>query len=279
MAWGKGYTSPATGWQAPKVPRERASAFVTPLTGSQTTAQYKAGLTSAFAPIAARLLGGHQGAAAPAAAAPAPPAAAPDPRDSTFNTSVAGLLFNNRNQRQDLETQNGQQAEDFNTMLARMADNRAQDLLAQNYAANKQGLFYSGQLGKRRDTVEKGYDQQKQDAQTAYDRGVQARAEALNRLGTITEDPNTAIGLSGTGEAGLSLADFLNQAVGRQAQQDAGGGGDTAASAQVGPAAAPAAPAAASSGDVVIRPSASHGGAKWVYRVGSTGKLIPIRPA
>jgi hypothetical protein len=204
---------------------------------------------------------------------------APTPFDSQWTTGVAGLFFRNKNQRDDLSKQGEQATQDFNTMLSRMAESRANDLLAQNYAANKQGLFYSGQLGKRRDTVEKGYDQQKQDAQTAYDRGVQARAEALNRLGTITEDPNTAIGLSGTGEAGLSLADFLNQAVGRQTQQDASGGGDTAASAQVGPAAAPAAPAAASSGDVVIRPSASHGGAKWVYRVGSTGKLIPIRPA
>jgi hypothetical protein len=119
-------------------------------------------------------------------------------------------------------------------MLGRLAENRANDLLAQNYAANKQGLFYSGQLGKRRDTVDKGYTQQQTDAQTAYDRANAARQTALDRLGEFTADPNSPTGYSGTGQAGLDLTDLLSQAVGRQAARDANGGGDLAAAAQLG---------------------------------------------
>ena len=104
-----------------------------------------------------------------------------------------------------------------------MADNRAKDLLAQNYGANREGLFYSGQLGKRRGVVEKGYSQQQADAQTAYDRAAQARAQALQQLGGITADASNPLGYTATGQAGLDLADLYNGAVARRQALDAAG--------------------------------------------------------
>ena len=152
----------------------------------------------------------------PAPKPPAPTFQAPtDVRDSTYNTGVAGLLFNNKNQRDDLNRQLGQGTEDFNTMLARMADARAKDLLATNYGANREGLFYSGQLGKRRGDVEKGYSQQESDARTSYNRQQEALNQALQRLGTITADPNSPTGYSATGQAGLDLTNLYNDATGR----------------------------------------------------------------
>ena len=157
---------------------------------------------------------------------PAPPAPKPpaptlqpprDPRDAAYNSGVAGLIFNNTNQRNDLNAQLSQGTQDFNTMLSRMADARAKDLLSANYAANKQGLFYSGQLGKRRGEIEKGYSQRQSDAQTAYDRQQAALNQALARLGTVVADPNSPTGYSATGQAGLDLANLYNDATGRAA--------------------------------------------------------------
>jgi hypothetical protein len=171
-----------------------------------------------------------------------------DPRDSEFNSGVAQLLFNTQNQRTDLTQQGAAATEDFNTMLARMADQRAQDLLAQNYAANKQGLFYSGQLTKRRGDVDKGYDQQQSDAQTAYNRAATARQQALDRLGTVTADASSPLGYSATGQAGLDLSSLYNGAVSRAqaAAQDAADRAAAATAAQPQAALAPtqAAPAA-----------------------------------
>jgi hypothetical protein len=165
------------------------------------------------APLVSNPAGGPAAGGPGSAGPPAPP---PDPRDATYNAGVAHLLFNNTNQRNQIGLQGTQATEDFNTMLARMADNRAKDLLSQNHAANHEGLFYSGQLSKRRGDVEKGYSQQQSDAQTAYDRAAAARAAALQQLGGITADPNNPLGYTGTGQAGLDLSDLYAGAIARQ---------------------------------------------------------------
>lgn len=191
-------------------------------------AQHLQNMAAAGTPMG---LGGRltmpQGAAlapsATATPAAAPAAPAPSPLDATYGSGVARLLFNNTNQRNQLNTQGGQATEDFNTMLARMADNRAKDLLAQNYQANNEGLLYSGQLGKRRGDVEKGYSQQQSDAQTAYDRAATARTQALQALGTVSADPSNPLGYTGTGQAGLDLSDLYNGAVARRQALDAAG--------------------------------------------------------
>jgi hypothetical protein len=217
------------------------------------------------------------GAAAPgggAPAAPAAPPAVPSPLDSQYGSDVAGILFGNKNQRDDLSRQRSQGTEDFNTMLARMADARAKDLQAQNYQANREGLFYSGQLGKRRDETSKGYDQQQQDAQTSYDRQQTALQQALDRLGTVSADASSPLGYTGTGQAGLDIANAYSGAIGRRATLDQGYTPPAPA-----PAPAAAAPAAAPAGAIKIAKSAAHGGARWVYRQNAAGGWTPIRPA
>lgn len=229
-------------------------------------------------------------------AAPAPAIKTPDPRDSIFGFGVNGLIKSNQSQRDALKVQGEQATQDFNTMLQRMAENRANDLLAQNYNANKQGLFYSGQLGKRRDDVEKGYKQREDDARTSYDRANEARAAALDQLGTLVVDPTSPLGYSGTGDAFTQLAQLYGEAVGRQAHQDASGGGDLAAALSLpAPADQPAATSApplaataptvtssgpqATTGSVKVAKSAAHGGQRWVYHLSASGKWIPVRPA
>jgi hypothetical protein len=217
------------------------------------------------------------GVAAPgggAPAAPAAPPAVPSPLDSQYGSDVAGILFGNKNQRDDLSRQRSQGTEDFNTMLSRMADARAKDLQAQNYQANREGLFYSGQLGKRRDETSKGYDQQQQDAQTSYDRQQTALQQALDRLGTVSVDASSPLGYSGTGQAGLDLTNAYSGAIGRRSVLDQ-------SYTPPAPVAAPAAaaPAAAPAGAIKIAKSAAHGGARWVYRQNAAGGWTPIRPA
>jgi hypothetical protein len=214
------------------------------------------------------------GAAAPGGGAPASAAAPaiPSPLDSQYGSDVAGILFGNKNQRDDLSRQQAQGTEDFNTMLARMADARAKDLQAQNYGANREGLFYSGQLGKRRDETNKGYDQQQQDAQTSYSRQQTALQQALDRLGTVSADSSSPLGYAGTGQAGLDIANAYSGAIGRQAAADQN---------YIPPAAAapPTAAPAAAPRPLKIAASAAHGGAKWVYQQNSNGSWTPIRPA
>jgi hypothetical protein len=250
--------------------------------GAGSTAALKALLPVAAAP------------AMPVAASPPPPAPkVPNPLDSLFGSGVNGLIQSTKNQRDDLTHQGEQSTQDFNTMLARMADNRANDLLATNHAANAQGLFYSGQLGKRRDDVTKGYQQQQDDATTANTRGNTARQEALDRLGTLTADASSPLGYTGTGQAGISLADLAAQSAARQIAANAGGGADLAATLADAPASAaasapqaaqpiPAATSSQSQGSppaIKIAPSAEHGGAKWVYHRAANGTWMPVRPA
>jgi hypothetical protein len=227
-----------------------------------------AGAAKFNAPAAATPIGGG----APASAATSTPTA-PSPLDSQYGSDVAGILFGNKNQRDDLSRQQSQGTEDFNTMLARMADARAKDLQAQNYQANHEGLFYSGQLGKRRDETSKGYDQQQQDAQTSYDRQQTALQQALDRLGTVSADDSSPLGYAGTGQAGLDIANAYSGAIGRRATLDQGYTPPAPAAPAV------AAPAAAPAGAIKIAKSAAHGGARWVYRQNANGGWTPIRPA
>lgn len=178
----------------------------------------------------------HPPGAAPAPAPPAPPAAAadsapaagpavaagppPDPRDAQYGAGAARLLYDNRQQRDELGLQGTQDQQDFDTMLKRMAESRTQDLLGQDHQANRDGLFYSGQLGKRRGAVEQDYGNRQFDNQTAFDRRVAARAKALQDIGQVSADEASPLGFSGTGRAGLDLTDLYNGAVQRRLQRD-----------------------------------------------------------
>ncbi len=200
------------------------------------------------------------------------------PLDSVYSSGVGRLLFQNKTQRDELNTQGQYDDQDFNTMLQRMARQRGIDLLNQNHQANREGLFYSGQLTKRRREVEHDYSEREGDSRRDHDRRVAARAKALQNLGTITANPGSPLGYSGTGSAAFDLQDAYNDAVSRQLERDrqsqlfgadpTGGGGS-----------APAPPPSSPSGATKVAPSAAHGGQSWVYRQGASGKWIPVRPA
>ncbi|HEU4975290.1 MAG TPA: hypothetical protein VFT50_09390 [Baekduia sp.] len=163
-----------------------------------------------------------------APAAVAPPAAAratpaPSPFDSNYNADVARLMFNNKQAHGAIDLEGTQDQQDFDTTLARMARARDEDLHSANVGANQEGLFYSGQLTKRRGNIEHDYGDRMSDAQTAFDRRAQARRAALDQLGSFAADESTPIGYAATGQAGLDLTDVVNAAIGRRlaANQDA----------------------------------------------------------
>lgn len=142
--------------------------------------------------------------------------------DSQYASGVARLLYQTKRQRDDLGRQGRDDQADFDTMLHRMARDRATSLQNQNHQANREGLFYSGQLTKRRGDTERQYGEKEQDARTDLDRRATARASALNDLGTVVADPNSPLGYRGTGGAAFDLQDMFSSAVGRQLERDQG---------------------------------------------------------
>lgn len=155
--------------------------------------------------------------AAPAATGdPTPPYQKPrDFRDTTYLGQVQGLMDSVNRQRTNILGQGANEDADYQTQLARLADQRAQSLQGAKVSANKGGLFYSGLLGKNLGDIEGQYQQMQSDQTTAHGRAVEARKAALEQLGSVSADPSTASGFVGTGDAGQSLLGFVGDAQGR----------------------------------------------------------------
>jgi hypothetical protein len=149
--------------------------------------------------------------------AAAPPAPPPEIRDSAFNAGIASLLGQVQRQRASTDEQGRQSDQDYQTNLSRLAEQRARALTSTNETANQQGLFESGQLGKRRGQVNEGYDQTVGDQTLAHERSAAARAAALNDIGTLRADASSPYGYSATGNAQNALYGLLNDAAGRYA--------------------------------------------------------------
>ena len=158
---------------------------------------------------------------APAAApaAPAAPQAAPDPRDSTYMNEAAGILADVLGRRQQFTLAGQRAAQDYATANQRREVNRQETLRGTDLNANAQGLLYSGTLGKRRGQVETDFNQQGDDARLAFERDNADRAAALEALGTLTADPNSPVGFSGTGEAWRRIMDAYNGGVDRATER------------------------------------------------------------
>lgn len=168
--------------------------------------------------------------AAPAAApsdggAPAAPAApdygpAPDPRDSEYFTGVARLQAQNAADRASIEQTGVYDQTDTDQALARYRRDNQEANFAAGYGANKQGLLYSGELGKRRGLIDRSTLEQSTAASSDLGRRSAARTAALTGMGTIIADPTSPTGFTGTGGAGLSLQDLINGAVARRRAQN-----------------------------------------------------------
>ena len=180
-----------------------------------------------------------------------------DPRDASYGAGLAALLGQVQSQRQALQAASETDNQGFNENLGRIAKNRAVSLDANQTNANRQGLFYSGILGKRQGDTNAQYDDQINQNRAALSGREAQRQAQLQQIGDLTADPNSPYGYSATGNAGLSFYNLLRDAADRRVATAA-----TAAPDDTTPAGSMAAPGST--------PPLNH--------AGPTAKL-PVRPA
>lgn len=126
-----------------------------------------------------------------------------------------------------------------NEALRRMAQQRPEDLLGANRNFNRQGLFYSGALGKARGDIEADYVRQESDTRSGYQRAHDAREAARQAL------------LSGFS---LEQAAQMAAAADRQAQRDADSAAMGGLAGPADPTSAPATGQPGPSGTLVAHP-------------------------
>lgn len=197
----------------------------------------EAGTTGQGGNTAAGLPQGTQSnAAGPISATnPAATTAAPGVTDSTFAGQAGSLFKTIADQRAGLEQQGRYDAADFaqaNAMRARQAALASENA---DYAMNRTGNFYSGQLGKAQGQVRTNAMEQQTAAQSAFNRAQAARQAQLDAIGTLVEDPNSPTGYAGTGGAASTLWGYYGDAV--QRRIDANPGVDPGTDAPAAPAA------------------------------------------
>jgi len=160
------------------------------------------------------------GAPAPGAPAPAPIPAAIDPRDSEYFTGVAKLQAENLMARSGIEQAGTYDQTDTDQALMRYQRDNQEANAAAGYGANRQGLLYSGELGKRRGLIDRSTFEQSTGVSTDFDRRAAARRAQLAGIGTVAEDATSPTGFTGTGSAGISLRELIQGAVQRRRSQN-----------------------------------------------------------
>jgi hypothetical protein len=132
--------------------------------------------------------------AAPAVAASGGPTAPPDAGelgdDAQAAAARAQALFD-RNQRiGQLQQQGVYDSQDLAEALRRMHEQQPKDEQQTREGANRQGLFYSGQLGQRLGDLTTQYARREGDQQQNYQRREAARVAAIDALnqGASVED-------------------------------------------------------------------------------------------
>jgi hypothetical protein len=189
----------------------------------------------------------------PAAAPAAAPQSAPngdistvgdvDPRDATYGAGLAALLGQVQSQRQAVRAASDTDQQGFNENLGRIASNRSSSLDANQTNANRQGLFYSGILGKRQGDTNAQYDDQINQNRTALTGREAQRQAQLQQIGNLTADAGSPYGYTATGGAGLDFYNLLRDAADRRAAAAAAAAPDMS-QADATPAASMAAPGA-----------------------------------
>lgn len=150
--------------------------------------------------------------AAPQATIPGPITPAPigrDPHDSQWAAETAQMLADAQGTRDSERLAGERESSDFALSGQRREQARGSDLLGATSGANSQGLLYSSVLGKRRGSIERGYNDQALDAQTGFERSNADRAARLEALDAqlrrdTTEIEGRAVGRAT--EANTSLA-------------------------------------------------------------------------
>lgn len=167
-----------------------------------------------------------------------------DPRDASYGAGLAALLGQVQSQRQALQAASETDNQGFNENLGRIAQNRSASLDANQTNANRQGLFYSGILGKRQGDTNAQYDDQINQNRSALSGREAQRQAQLQQIGNLTADLNSPYGYSATGNAGLSFYNLLRDAADRRVATAASAAPDDTSTPDATPAASMAAPGA-----------------------------------
>lgn len=226
-------------------------------------------------------------------AAPAPPASPPaspngdistpqevvDPRDSTFNLGLAALLGQVQTQRNAVTSAGELDRQGFSENLGRIATQRSGSLKDAAQASNRQGLFYSGILGKRQGDVNAAYDDQVRSQATALAGREGQREAQLQQIGNITADPNGPYGYTAVGDAGTRFYDLLRSAADRRVAASS----SEPVAAEPAPAPTPSAtgtmaPPASAPTSGPVKPNIGAAPKKVASgRTGRGGKSMPVR--
>lgn len=106
----------------------------------------------------------------------------PDPRDATYWAQRAKLLSQDTQNLAGAEQQQSYEDTDFHEALRRRALQGQKDIQGIREGANREGLAFSGQLGKRQGDYEVGAAQQEGDARQVYERAKAERAPVITAL-------------------------------------------------------------------------------------------------
>jgi hypothetical protein len=117
------------------------------------------------------------------ATTPGSPAQAPDPGgtlspDSQFFQWDAAALAKKQTDLAENDQQGAVNQTTLQTALRRLKEQQPVDESNQQSASNRQGLFYSSNLGNRLGDIAKSYVQQRSQAQTSFDQSERARQAA-----------------------------------------------------------------------------------------------------
>jgi hypothetical protein len=140
----------------------------------------------------------------------------PEIRDSIFSHHLADLLAQVQRQREGIAHDDASDQQSYGENLAHLAKQRAETLNNIKTTANRQGLFYSGILGKRQGDANGEYDYTNaQNAHALSDRQY-ARQAQLQQIGNLSADSTSPYGYTGTGQAGSDLYGALSDAATRR---------------------------------------------------------------
>lgn len=147
---------------------------------------------------------------------PAPPSLGPKPtpdaRDSQYTSAIASNLFRRNQGLANLTQADSYARTDADTAVGRLALQQTQANQNATEGSNKQGLFYSGILGKRLGDIETGYKGQRDDVATRLARTLAGNEAQRQTLIGQYGDPNKE------GDYGLEGGELFAGAQGRLAQ-------------------------------------------------------------
>lgn len=107
--------------------------------------------------------------------------------DASYIAQAAQAQFNRTNQINQLNAESESQRSTLQESIRRLMENAVGQRQSTKETANKQGLFYSGQLGKRLGDLESQIARQRADMQSDFD--AQERARAAARQAILQGEP------------------------------------------------------------------------------------------